>query len=80
MGVFGVFLWSLLSNFWWFLTSGPLVVEPMLDYLIDGYEDWANQYISRQKRRQLAYGLSLLGIVVASFLAFKDIYLELQTK
>ena len=79
MGVFFVFLSYLWSNLWWFLTSGPLVVEPMLDYLIDGYEEWANQLISRQKRRQIAYGLSLLGIVLASFLAFKDVYLELQT-
>ena len=78
MGVFFVFLSYLWSNLWWFLTSGPLVVEPMLDYLIDGYEEWANQLISRQKRRQIAYGLSLLGIVLASFLAFKDVYLEFR--
>jgi hypothetical protein len=79
MGVFFIFLSYLWSNLWWFLTSGPLVVEPMLDYLIEGYEDWASRFISRQKRRQIAYGLSLLGIVFASFLAFKDVYLELQT-
>jgi hypothetical protein len=79
MAIFFIFLAYLWSNLWWFLTSGPLVVEPMLDYLIDGYEEWANQFISRQKRRQIAYGLSLFGIVLASFLAFKDVYIELQT-
>jgi hypothetical protein len=78
MRVFFVFLVYLWPNLWWFLTSGPLVIEPMLDYFIDGYEEWANQFISRHKRRQIAYGFSLFGIVFASFLAFKDVYFELQ--
>jgi hypothetical protein len=80
MGVFVLFLWHLWSNFWWFLTSGPLVIEPMLDYLFPHYEAWINQYISRAKRRQIAYGLSVLGIITASFLAFQDVYLKLERK
>jgi hypothetical protein len=51
----------------------------MAEQLFDGYEKWINQYISRQRRRQITYLLSLAGIVVASFLAFNDVYLELQT-
>jgi hypothetical protein len=80
LSVFFVFLWHLWSNFWWFLTSGPLVIEPMLEYLFPRYEDWVNQYVSRRKRRQIAYSLSLLGIVAASFFAFEDVYLKLEEK
>jgi hypothetical protein len=39
-----------------------------------------SQFISRQKRRQIAYALSLFGIVAASFFAFEDIYLKLEAK
>jgi hypothetical protein len=79
MRAFFTFVSYLWPHLWWFLTSGPLVVEPMAEQLFDDYEKWINQYISRQKRRQITYGLSLLGILVASFFAFNDVYLELQT-
>jgi hypothetical protein len=80
MGIVFLFLWYLWSNLWWFLTSGPLVIEPMLAYLFPRYEDWVNQFISHDKRRQVAYGLSIFGFVTASFFAFKDIYLKLEAK
>ncbi len=76
--VFFAFLWHLWSNLWWFFTSGPLVIEPMLDYFIDGYEGWVSQFISRQRRRRLYYGLSVVGIFIASFLAFSDVYTQVQ--
>jgi hypothetical protein len=77
MDVFGVFVWHLVSHYWWFLTSSPLIIESVLNLFFD-YEDWIDQYVSRQKWKQITYGLSLAGIIVASFLAFQDIYLELQ--
>jgi hypothetical protein len=77
MDVFGIFLWYLVSHYWWFLTSSPLIIESVLNQLFD-YENWIDQYVSRQRRKQITYGLSLVGIIVASFLAFRDIYLELQ--
>jgi hypothetical protein len=80
MGIFFIFLWHLWSHYWWFLTSGPLVIEPMLEYLFPRYEAWVNQFISRRKRRQIAYGLSIFGFVAASFFAFSDIYLKLEAK
>ena len=80
VSVFGIFLLHLWSNFWWFLTSGPLVIEPMLEYLFPTYEKWVSQFISRQQRWRIAYGLSVFGIIAASFFAFEDIYLKLQEK
>ncbi len=52
----------------------------MFEYLFPSYEDWVNQFISRRKRRQIAYSLSLLGIIAASFFAFQDVYLKLEAK
>jgi hypothetical protein len=80
VGIFFIFLWHLWANYWWLLTSGPLVIEPMIEYLFPAYEDWVSQYISHRQRRRIAYGLSVFGIVAASFFAFQDIYLKLEVK
>jgi DNA-binding transcriptional MerR regulator len=77
MDVVFIFLSHLVSHYWWFLTSSPLIIESVLNLFFD-YENWIEQYVSRQKRKQFTYALSLVGVIVASFLAFQDIYLELQ--
>lgn len=53
MGVFFIFLWHLWSHYWRFLTSGPPVIEPMLDYLCE-------QKQGRDLGAELFHGLSLL--------------------
>ena len=70
MDVIYVFLLYLLANYWWFLPSGPLVVEPLVDYLFSSYEKWVEQYIASPKRKRIRWGLALSGIVVASFNTF----------
>lgn len=77
VSLFFIFLWHLWPNLWWFISSGPLVIEPMLDYFWEGYDEWANHYVSRQRRRRFSFGLSILGIFIACFLAFSDVYRQL---
>jgi hypothetical protein len=53
------------------MTSGPYLVEEVIKR--SGYEGWADKYVSEQTRRRFfSPWLALLGILVASFMAFND--------
>ena len=78
MEVFGAFV-SHISDHWLFLMGVLLMVEPLLDYNIARYKDWADKYISRGRRTIISLTVSLFCLVIACFLAFQDEYNEVLT-
>jgi hypothetical protein len=66
-----------LDRLWdhWFLLMGILfMIEPAFDYWWEGYEAWADKFISRKRRTRIAITLSVLAVLGASVWAFNDEY------
>jgi len=72
------YLWALGPNWWWFMTSGPFLVEGLVKQVWSGYEAWADRYVSAQTRRKASTWFALFGVFVAGYLAFNDEHAKLQ--
>jgi hypothetical protein len=71
MAAFAQFF-SLLQNHYLWLLGLLLMIEPLLDYHIKTYREWADGYISRALRTRVAWITSVFMAFVACFLAFRD--------
>src|ERR1700730_16819610 len=78
MAAFEQFFIRLRDHYLWLLGL-LLMVEPLLDYHIERYRDWAVRYVSRKSRTRAALCLSILTAFVACFLAFRDEYYAAET-
>ena len=67
------FLDRLQDHYLWLLGL-LLMIEPVLDYNIERYRDFVDQFVSRRARTRGAITLSILAALVACFLAFRDEY------
>jgi hypothetical protein len=78
VAAFDQFFIRLLDHYLWLLGL-LLMVEPLFDYHIERYRDWAVRYVSRKLRTRTALCLSILTAFVACFLAFRDEYQAAET-
>jgi hypothetical protein len=78
MAVLYVYLAGVMSHWWWFMTSGPIVVEAVASQMWQGYESWIDRYVTRTNRWRVIFCLAILGIFIASYQAFDDVYRQLQ--
>ena len=72
------YLWILGQNWWWFMTSGPYLIEAVIKQVWSGYETWANKYTQPKTRQRASTLLALFGVFAAGFLAFRDEHEKLQ--
>ncbi len=71
--IFAVFV------YWWALIpSGVFAVDSTLEYFWEGYRRWLDRYITKENRRTLIFVVSVLGIFLAGFLAWRDEHLEVK--
>lgn len=63
-----------LWDHWYWLLGLLLMIEPLADYWLEGFRGWANKYMARRTRSLVAITISVLSLLIASFLAFGDEY------
>lgn len=63
-----------LFDHWIWLMGILLMIEPLIDYHLEGFRDWADKYVSRRVRTRTAITISVLSAFLATFLAFDDEY------
>jgi hypothetical protein len=68
-----------LLDHWYWLMGILLMIEPLLDYHIEGFRTWADRWVSRRVRTRVAIGVSVATVFIATFLAFNDEYQVRQT-
>ena len=78
MGDFGSYLSAFLSNWWWFLTSGPYVADPLLESISDSYHWWKMRHFSQTTWQRVKGILALIGIFFAGFFAWRDEHRALE--
>ena len=78
MGDFYSYLSAFLSQWWWFLTSGPYVLDPLLESMSDKYGWWKVRHFSQTKWQRVKVVLALVGIFFAGFFAWKDEHVKYQ--
>jgi hypothetical protein len=76
MGDFFGYLSVFLSQWWWFLTSGPYVLDPLLESMSDSYHWWKVRHLPLTAWRRLKIALALLGIFFAGFFAWRDEHMK----
>jgi hypothetical protein len=72
------FLRAVFAHWWFLLTSGPFVVESVVDQVWSGYRAWADKIAPLQTRRRFYVCVLVFGFIVASFQAFNDEYAKNQ--
>ena len=72
MGAFSDYLFELWRNWIWFMTGGPFVAERITKQIWPGYDTWAARYLAPATRQKLVAGAAIVGIFIATFLAFRN--------
>lgn len=72
MGAFYEYILALWTHWVWIMTGGPFVAERIAKQIWPGYDLWAARFLAPATRQRLVAGIAVLGIFVASFLAFDD--------
>jgi hypothetical protein len=80
MGDFYSYLSVFLSQWWWFLTSGPYVLDPLLESMCESYRWWKMRHFSQTKWHRLKIALVFGGIFFAGFFAWKDEHIQVAQK
>ena len=63
-----------LWDHWYFLMGALLMIEPLVDYYVEGFRAWADHYVARKTRTRVAITLSIFAVLAGCFLAFRDEY------
>jgi hypothetical protein len=80
MGDFYSYLSVFLSQWWWFLTSGPYVLDPLLESMSESYRWWKMRHFSQTKWHRLKIALVFVGIFFAGFFAWRDEHVQVAQK
>jgi hypothetical protein len=78
MGNFYRYFSALWPYWWWFLTSGPYVVDPLLESMFESYHWWKVGHFSIKTWQRAKGVLALTGIFFAGFFAWRDEHLALE--
>lgn len=72
MDAFYEYLCALWPHWIWFMTGGPFVAERITKQFWPRYDAWAMRFISPNVWLRVGFSAAVVGMFIASFLAFDD--------